>query len=248
MNPIAKPGQTSKMTIVLVFFATVILCILSAIIFNASTLWTAIIITAISLIGFHLIALYTFEYSTHWKYIDYPWILVAFMTIMIGITTIQENVGMEPFKNASLERKRSYDAFLYSLKTVIYNDCDPRLSTRPGWNNVPEPYKGACAKFIHFLPMLEKLSSKEISTNNLNSDVFWAGTNVRSGLENALGSWKGLDDTAQNFVEKIEELKNPVEVYEQSRQSFTSLWIRSEAFKYWYYLLAFLLGLRLSKN
>src|SRR5213078_482518 len=105
--------------------------------------------------------------------VDYPWILTTFMTIVLALTNIQETGRLAPLKLAVSDRRAAYDSLIYSMKSVITNDCHPKASRAGMWQPSPEPYPGECDRIEHFLPQIERAAAEENDPSKLNSGEYW---------------------------------------------------------------------------
>jgi hypothetical protein len=212
----------------------------------AQDLWLALGILVVSLVGFHIIALTSYDCAWSWRFVDYPWVLTTFMTILVALTNIYETSRAAPLMTALAERKAAYENLLYSLKSVITNDCHPKPSRAGMWTVSPEPYKGACDRMEHFLPQIEDAAIKEATLPGLNSHPGW-GQDIEIHDTSPVGSWAGLDEEARRLTKNDRDTQSVLERVAKLPRSPIASWAQSSALKFWYFALAFFLGLRLSK-
>jgi hypothetical protein len=239
-------GKRRRYVVTGVAAVTSALAIVLAISVTQHELWTALSILLVSLIGFHTIALLSFDCATCWRAVDYPWVLATFMAILIALTNIYEGARVAPMAAAQIERKQNYEQLIYALKSVITNDCHPKPSRAGMWSVAPEPYEGACDRIEHFLPQIEN----EAARDALSSEEFYGnawGLNILVEEENAIGSWAGLYDAARKFHATSTRTREVIDSVRRNPRSPISSWAASGSLKYWYFALAFFLGLRLSK-
>jgi hypothetical protein len=209
-------------------------------------LWAALSILLVSFLGFHAIAFLSFDCATCWRAVDYPWVLATFMAILIALTNIYEGSRVAPLAASQIERKQNYENLIYALKGVITNDCHPKPSRAGMWSVAPEPYEGACDRIEHFLPQVENEAARDALSSEGFSGNAW-GLDILVQEENALGSWAGLYDVARKFDATSTRTREVIDNVRRSPRSPIASWAASGSLKYWYFMLAFFLGLRLSK-
>jgi hypothetical protein len=212
---------------------------------SASSLLTAIRILLVSLLGFHCVAFMTADCTRLWRCVGYPLALAGFIAILTALAGIQENARLAPLNAALADRKVAYDALIYSTKAVIENDCHPKSTRGLMYTPSPEPYVGACERMEHFLPQIEFSASAESKVVGLNSGEGWGLDIITPDVPT--GAWLGLYNDAARFNESVKRTAKVLEESRKTPQSPLATWAASGAIRYWYFVLAFFLGLQLSK-
>lgn len=239
-------GKRRRYVVAGVAFLTVTLSAALPLAVDQHDLWVALAVLLIALIGFHSVALLSFECTSCWRAVDYPWVLATFMAILIALTNIYENSRIAPLATAQIERRLNYEQLIYAMKGVITNDCHPKPSRTGIWNVSPEPHPGACDRIEHFLPQIENEAARDALTPDDGSGNAW-GLDILAAEENAVGSWAGLYAVARKFHATSKRTREVIEGVRQTPRSPIAAWATSSSLKYWYFILAFCLGLRLSK-
>lgn len=226
-----------------------LITVVSALVANLSgksSLGGAITILIVSLLGFHLVGVLTPDCPRLWRCVDYPWILTTFMTIVLALTNIQETARLAPLKLAVSDRRAAYDSLIYSMKSVITNDCHPKASRAGMWQPSPEPYPGECDRIEHILPQIERAAAEESDPSKLNSGAYW-GQGIIEPNTQPVGSWDGLYNDARKFTESAHRTQKAIEESARIPASPIASWATGNSLRYWYFVLAFFLGLRVSK-
>jgi hypothetical protein len=221
-------------------------CVLIGKFSSAPSLWTAVLIFGVSLIGFHSIALLTADCTRLWRCAGYPLALTGFMAILSALAGIQETARLQPLNAAIADRNAAYDALTYSLKSVITNDCHPKATRAVMYSPSPEPYEGACERMEHFLPQIELAAAAESSVEGLNSGEGW-GLDIIIPDSKPTGAWLGLYNDAARFTESVKRTAEVLKESKKTPQNPIAKWAASGAIRNWYFVLAFFLGLQLSK-
>lgn len=213
---------------------------------RADDMWLAVALLVSSLAGFHLLAFFTHERVRLWKAVDYVWVLTTFVAIVIALTNIHENERSRLVDQVLDSRRRAYDSLIYALNTTLTNDCTDLPSRSGMWTRSPEPVPGECDRVRHFLPQIEAAAASERSWSDLNAGDFWA-TNLRQPGVTPAGSWAGLYAEAERFARNGDEVRASKSALESSPSSFLAPITKGTELKVWYFALAILLGLRLSR-
>ncbi len=240
-----QAGRRRRLWVIATLLATLAVCTTIAL-SSSHDLWAAVAILVISLAGFHAVAWLTFDCGSCWRAVDYPWVFATFMTILIALTSIYESQRMAPLVAAQTERRLSYEQLIYSIKSVVTNDCHPKVSRSGMWTPAPEPYEGACDRVEHFLPQIENEAARESIAPTPTTWNAW-GLNILIAEEKAVGSWAGLYATAHQYEAISRRTTATIDRVNAVRRSPIANWASSGTLKYWYFVLAFCLGLRLSK-
>jgi hypothetical protein len=233
-------------TILLVILTTT-LCIAVATRLQAGLILNAIVIFATSLCGFHGVAWLTYRHKRIWNTLDYALELVTITTLVAALAGIQESSRTQILQAEFAQRKAEHASFLYALKSTITNDCHPKPSRLGIWTPSPEPYLGACDRVEHFLPQIEFAFGNETGIESMTSDDSWP-RNILIDEDAAVGSWKGLYTQAHKLIAGSQRTKFILEAQNADRSDIMKLLAESGKLRYWQYLLAFVLGLRLARR
>lgn len=217
-----------------------------ALVLGHAAMIAAPLILALSLIAFHAIAFLLVDFPRFWKAVDYPWVLTTLTVILVSLANISENGKLNPLLAAQNVRIAAIDDLIYAVESTITNDCHPKGTRAQMWSPSPEPTPGECERLEHFLPQMKvdrAKADKDPMTLFFNE---W-GMNIILDRSRAVGSWMGLYRQADKFTavnrdyQRIHE-----EVRKRAESPLVSL-SRGEAMKFWYFLLAYVLGLRIAK-
>jgi hypothetical protein len=247
MTPLLEPGPRRRtfVALLLVFTASAALALgVTAESGNAMSRATAILI--ISIVGFHSMAVVTFDCTKAWRCISYPSLLTSFMAVVTTLATLHETGRLTRAASAIQSRQAAYQDLIYALRSTITNDCHPKPSRAQMWTPSPEPYEGACDRMEHFLPQIEDAAVREQRIEGLNSGMGW-GQNVTMANTTPVGSWAGLYSAAKRFTKSSDAAQEALDALKANPPSRVAAWAGSAAVKYWYFLLAFFLGANLSK-
>lgn len=207
----------------------------------------AIVILIVSLLGFHGAVWFSYERKMAWQALDYALELITVVSLIAALAGIQQSAVAETLEAAFSRRKAEQANLLYVIKSTITNDCHPKESRKSMWTPSPEPYDGACDRMEHFLPQIEYAFGKETGVETMTADDSWA-QNLLINDEAATGSWQGLYDEANRFIEGSRRTRHVLDTQGPLSSEFIKTLAGSGKLRYWQYLLAFALGLRIARQ
>jgi hypothetical protein len=237
----------SWITPFLVSLITLGLCAAIATRSTAAVIPNALVVFAVSVVGFHAVAALTYRRKRLWNALDYTMELVTIVTLLAALAGIQEASRLQVLDNEFAKRKAEQAMFLYALKGVITNDCHPKESRMGIWTPSPEPYEGACDRIEHFLPQIEFSFGSETGVENMTSDTSWP-QNILINEDAAVGSWKGVYIQAHKLIEGSRRTSATMSAANANASEVTKVLAVSGRLLYWQYLLALVLGLRFARR
>lgn len=208
--------------------------------------WPLLIVFLSSVVAFHIIGAFTYQYRKAWKSIEYAIEIATLGSIIAAFGDFQSGQRDQRLTEAFELRRTDQAALIYAVNSVITNDCTVLPSRLNVWKPAPEPYEGACDRMKHFLPQLELEFAAEDSIDDISSDDTW-GRNMLINEDESEGSWAGLVLAARNFINSSKYVGEIVGAVGPIDKSPLSTILNSRYAEYWYYLLAVALGLRLAK-
>jgi len=153
----------------------------------------------------------------------------------VALLNISEADRLKEVSLAKSEISQRFSDLIYAAQSTVTNDCQ-ELPT-----HAPEPYSGACDRLKHFLSQMT-YRHDDISTSlDLDRLSGWA-MELQVPYGYPTGSWYELFDSARRF-RATTELFSPV-----LRTDILRSFILSIHLRYWYFAMAFFVGLRLSKT
>lgn len=244
----SKAMATPPKRICVAALVTVTSCICVGLSVNEvwSDLATALTVFLVSLSGFHLVAFLTFRCAICWRAVDYPWVLATIMAVIIAVTNIYDRSHKDALEAAYAERQLVYEDLINAIKTTVTNDCHPKTSRAGMWRAAPEPYDGGCDRIEHFLPQIENEAAREAASRKLAYGNAW-GIDMLIEENAAVGSWAALYTVSRRFDSASERTQSVIEKIEGELAGRRITWLTGQNLKYWYFMLAYLLGLRIAK-
>jgi hypothetical protein len=227
--------------------ATVLISLSIAAWSSASVLINALVVLAVSIAGFHVVAWYAFERKRAWQTLDYALDSVTIVSLFAAAAGIQQSAVSELLQEELAKRKTEQASLIYFVKSTITNDCHPKESRKDMWKPSPEPYAGACDRIEHFLPQIEWQFGQETEVETMTADDSWA-RNLIINDDSATGSWRGLFDEAKRFIEGSRRTKDVLDIQGQLSSDTVRALAGSGKLQYWQLLLAFVLGLRVARR
>jgi hypothetical protein len=213
---------------------------------HTNDLGVALVILGISLLSFSFIAWLSFDCLRGWRLVDFPWICASFTAIVVALTNISEGERRDKLFQAKLQMNQAFSSLIYAAQSTVTNDCQELPTRASTWQRSAEPYSGACDRMKHFIPQME-YSYNEFTTladvTNINA---W-GADIRVPETTPAGSWAGLYDSADRFTKAVALYESARERNKPSLTGLQRLLIGTEL-KYWYFFMAFFVGLRISKT
>lgn len=208
-------------------------------------LGTAAAILGISIVGFSLIAWLSFDAVWVWRLLDYPWVCATFVAVLVALTNISENARREELFRARAEMRTAFSTLIYIVKSAVEANCQQHPSGATMYQPAPEPYKGACEQIIHFVPQMEYQLAQDGFTSSKSDIAAW-GQSLCMPNTPLQGRWEAMCTAGQSFDRAAKRAKEAI--LENSKPNNPLLThLLSTDLRYWYYLLAFFVGLRLSK-
>ena len=235
IQDIRRPGRLRQAAIVGLLAIMIATCLALVLKSAQGEVLVALEIFLVSVSGFSLIAWISFDASLGWRFVDFPWICTSFAAIIVALLNISEADRLKEVSLAKSEISQRFSDLIYAAQSTVTNDCQ-ELPT-----HAPEPYRGACDRVKHFLSQMT-YRHDDISTSlDLDRLSGWA-MDLLVPYGYPTGSWYELFDSARRF-RATTELFSPVLRTDILRNFILSIHLR-----YWYFAMAFFVGLRLSKT
>jgi hypothetical protein len=229
------------------FGGTCLVCLTIAAWSPAGIIANAVLILVVSLAGFHAAVWFSHERKLAWQMLDYALELITVVALIAALAGIQQSAVAEALQAEFSRRKADQANLVYFIKSTITNDCHPKESRKDMWTPSPEPYDGACDRIEHFLPQIEYVFGKETGVETMTADDSWA-RDLLINDETATGSWRGLYDEAKRFMEGSRRTRHVLDTQGQLSSEFIKTLAGSGKLRYWQYLLALALGLRIARR
>lgn len=238
------------MTIVILFMIAA--CVSVAVFEKQAGVALAMEIFAISLIGFSFVAWLSYDAALGWRYVDFPWVCSSFAAIVVALINISEVTNREQINSARLEINRAFSSLIYATSSVITDDCQELLTRSTMRERSPEPYNGACDRMKHFLPQMNFAYDDFGRSDDIQILRSWA-MNMLVPDSTPNGPWSSQYEFARRFLAAAETYgpklqPTSVSGHAHSRSSSLSHFGFMTYLPYWYLILAFFVGLRLSKT
>jgi hypothetical protein len=248
---IRRPSRLRQAAIVGVLVIMVAVCLALVLKSEQSEVLVALEIFLVSVSGFSLIAWISFDAYLAWRFVDFPWICTSFAAIIVALLNISETGHRQQVSLAKSEISRGFSDLIYATQRAVTNDCQ-ELPTRQGmWEPSPEPYDGACDRMKHFLPQMTYQYDEFSRSLDLSGLRSWA-MNMLVQDARPTGSWDRLFDSARRFLATSELfgslLSQPRTSQNDDKTDVLRHFILSTQLRYWYFAMAFFVGLRLSKT
>jgi hypothetical protein len=211
---------------------------------SVNPLQPAAYILLCSVVGFTVIAVLTHDSRRGWRAVDYLWVCTTLATIVVALVNIASNSRKEEISSARSSVRSAFSNVLYLTRAVLEDDCQQRPSRAVYYTPASEPYPGACDRMAHFLPQMDfEMSAIELNPkaphNEWGMDIVLPNTNPQ-------GRWQALYAAGRDLDQKFAALDTILD-RQQPTDGSLSRFILSTRLRYWYFILAFFLGLRFSK-
>lgn len=247
-----KPGWIRRLAVLILVATMVAGCTALISISGQGEVAVALEILLISVFGFSVVAAISYDAALCWRFVDFPWICASFAAIVAALLNIGEAARREEVTHARSEISRAFSGLIYATQSAVTNDCDDLPSRSNMWERAPEPYEGACDRMKHFLPQMTFSFNEFSQTQDVTQLTGWA-LNLIVPDTSPKGSWQGIYNSATQFKQVANRFGPILEEKSAPRPDNSWLgWLRSvmltAKFKYWYFFLAFFVGLRLSKT
>ena len=232
----------------------VVLSVITFLVCASVALWSrssitanAVIILFVSLVGFHAVGWLSYERKLAWQTLDYALELITVISLIAVIAGIQQSAVTETLQSEFVRRKVEQETLIYATKSTITNDCHPKESRKIMWKPSPEPSPGACDRIEHFLPQIEYSFAIETGVETMTDADYWA-KNLLGNKDPATGSWKGLYDEAERFIQGSSRTGTVLDSQGKLSSEFIKTLAGSGKLRYWQYLLVCVLGLRIARR
>lgn len=226
-----------------------LLIILTAIIshyFFFDSLLATVVIFVASLVLFHAILIQFGKHEKIWKSTDYLFEAVAILSIIAAVSGLNEASKQKYLQEQFAKRKLAQVEFIYSLESLLTNDCEPLKSNSDIWEVYPGPISGECDRIKHMLPQMRYHFDQETGPENMTSEDLWAFNFEYEG-EKLEGSWKSVQDKAREFKTLSLENEKAISQRDDSRDKHGFDISKIDKFFYWHHVLAFLLAIKISR-
>lgn len=221
----------------------------SLVLFNSQGVVTvALEIFIISAVGFSFIAVCSYQTVILWRAVDFPWILTSFAAIVVSLVNISANDQKQYISTAQNEISRAFSTLIYATRSIITNDCEAQPTERDMRQSSPEPYPGACDRMRHFLPQMIYVSGRISNTINTNELKGWGRNMIIASDIKVAGGWKDQVAAAQNFIKIVDRYDPGLQKIGLVPGDTVENFILSTRLRLWYFVMAFFVGLRLSKT
>ncbi|MGD9740069.1 MAG: hypothetical protein AB7O56_13730 [Bauldia sp.] len=235
------PGPARRRLVIAIAIAAALVAIGIGAVLHESLVPGAFLILLVSLAAFTLVAYLTPDCFAGWKAVDYPWVMATFVAIVVALTNIVLKDEENELWSRWAERQASFSSLVYAVEAVLANDCAGRSAE--GGAPAPEPYAGACDRMATILPDIKLEAALEGIAPEDAAPTGWGADILASG-GTPTGLWSDLYVVAADF----DGLDRSIEPTESARFQGIIAVAASENLRYWYFILAFFLGLRLSKT
>jgi hypothetical protein len=240
---VRAPGWKRRVTIAIIVAVIVAISVGIAERPDPEGISAALAIFAASLIGFSLVAAVSHDAVLCWRFVDFFWICSSFAAVVVALVNVDEAIGREQISNARSELTDLFSGLVFAAQSIITTDCEEPSSddVRP---RSAEPYRGACDQLKHLIPELLYEYDQFAHSNSVASlrlrvkDVLVSGAPV--------GAWANLNDRVNRFVETCDRL-DPILGMKGKRDPLHRFVVGTQV-KYWYFFMAFFVGLRLSRT
>lgn len=199
-----------------------------------------------SIAAFSVAAYLSFDCAIGWRCVDFPWILASFAAVVVALTSIAESARRETLYLAKVQMSQSFANLIYAAQSTVTNDCDDLPSRAGMWTRSPEPYQGACDRMKHFIPQMQHQYNEFTTLTESAIPTGW-GENIRINEAAAKGSWAGMYDSSTRFTRAITTFET-AKARNRPSSGYLSRVLLGTTLRYWYYFMAFFVGLRLSKS
>jgi hypothetical protein len=214
---------------------------------HGNLIFNAIVIVVVALCGFHVAAWFSYERKLIWQVLDYSLDLVTVASLIAAFAGIQQSSIAEILSSEFAKRKAEQATLVYSIQSVVTNDCHPKESRSGIWTPSPEPHPGTCERLEHLLPQIEYAFGKETGVDTMTSDDEW-GSDLIINEQAAVGSWKSLYGDAHKFIDGSHRTKAVLAAELPLSTGAMKTLAESGKLRFWQYLLAVALGLKIAKK
>ena len=196
-------------------------------------LQTALWIFVISLFGFSILAFMSWDCIRAWRAVDYLWVFSSFVAIMISLQKIRESERLDLLAARRQELVSAFSQLNYQGERVFEAGC---TGEKPVFVlRITEISQQGCARLGDFLPQMQ------YQIQNVDQYVnIWGKEFEEHEFKNFFQTiGQQFDSSLTSYVAAKNANPPP--------SGLASIVIGTKA-KNWYYILAFLVGLRLSRT
>jgi hypothetical protein len=218
------------------------------VIFDAkgNTLKVAVILFVMSFTGFSLVAYFTYDCVRAWRAVDYPWVCASLMAVIFALANATEVGWRQEFDAARTSYKIAISNFSYDLVYFQARHCGQE-------SNLLDIQQGVCRGIPGVIKLAETLifeidsPSYELRetpellwsfyplhgdevTKLVYTDTLWRLGFIMDRIWNASGAYQEAFKLA-----------------EERHHAWQAALVKVSV-NYWYFLIAFFVGLRLSKT
>jgi hypothetical protein len=211
----------------------------------------------ISLFGNSLLAWVTFDAQKAWRAVDYPWVLIAFGSVVLALTNMINAEEQQYFYRA----KTSYVTELNSFYTELLKLPAHLCSNLDG---LQESEKSACNSIAHTLGTIQTEVTAVLADDpsRIAEGQDWGGvlfsfgpvkydpaqTSYPSPQLLPKSEWRSMESSLIHANASLRAYNSAQIGFSKHRGRWSSRGSTSIYFALWYMLLAFLVGLRLSRT
>lgn len=228
------PGRFRQITVLLVILLTASIGILLTLFGRGVDLQIATEVFLVSLVGFSAVAAVSWDCVRGWRAVDFPWVCASFIAIIVALANISEASRRERLSLAKSEMSSAFADLIYWTNSMLVNDC-VELPTRVGSWQRSFPGQEACDRIAHFLPQMRR----DFDNPDSSSGNAWGMEFPPNGPAGSLAVPGKKFDRLSNDYMAVKKA-NPQPTGLQARLVGTEI-------KFWYLMMAFFVGLRLSK-
>lgn len=187
------------------------------------------VILVVSLAGFSAIAWLTFDATRAWRLVDYPWVLASFVAVLVALTSISESARREQVSQSKAAAREALSTLNAHTKFLM-EDCK-----KSNW------FPKVCPQIQNYQRWMEMELNGDRS-----EDSHWGERLCPPKLEipEILQDWRLLCQYGQLVSQRSQALADQEKSPDADRLSALIL---KTKLHYWYYILAFFVGLRVSK-
>jgi hypothetical protein len=240
MSVLVTPPSSGRKSIIiaaLVWFLAICASFGLIAFLQAPSIVVAVAISLTSFACFTYLA-FLFRSSRAWRAVDYPWTLATFVSILVALANISDSDTVN-------ERRAAFVDMMFDMRAIETNECHPDPERLQYYTPNPAPNPQECGRIAHLIDQVERDFFNEIAQPTKPRATGWGAEFPH--LAGSQGYWSGLYHDALNF-DAVEKKDVPqLEQIGRDRTGPLTHFARSVNLKYWYFVLAFALGLRLAR-
>jgi hypothetical protein len=246
-----QPGARRRSAILLMVIVVIATCAALAVGGGHGDVAIALEILVASVLGFSLVAFISFDAALAWRCVDFPWVCASFAAITVALININAAALREQVLVAKSEISKRFSDLIYAVQSTVTNDCQDLPTRREMWTPAPEPYRGACDRMKRFLPQMVSQYDEFSRSSDLSGLRGWA-MNMLVPQTQPTGSWAGLTESAKPFLDVSDTygpiLSGALTAQRVDHSSILHHLVLTTGLRYWYFIMAFFVGLRVSKT